>query len=1054
VAVGLLLLHLGNPLTWRPQLPALWFPSAGVGVLLVAWLGARAAVLVAADAFLVVLLAAVLGRGLPPGGWVAPLWDAALAGPEAWAAWWVYHRLARGDRRLGEPRSAVLFLLLVPGLVTGLFAGARALPLGLSAGATALADMAAAFWVGRALGLAVLVPPLLVQLTPWLVRYRLAVPGEPAESRSRDLAARLALGDWLEVLGLAIATGTLSLLLVEAQGGGAVAWQFWVLPLLLIVWASLRQGVRGGTTVAAVSAGLALGVSLAVGSPALLSPLQGYLLAQCSTALLVGASCSWLHASEARHRQVVERIPVVLYSARLREEPGPQIPSAFEITFVSPASRQLLGVGPQDLLGSHDHWLRLVHPDDRELITAAVAQLRHHKPVTCEYRLGEATPGARSPASRVRWLRDTLVPLLDAAGEVEGWEGIVEEVTEQRALAHDLRRTTSMLHTLVAHLPAGVFFVQAPGGRPILVNARARKLLGQREDLAASLTQWPEVYRLFRPDGSLYPADELPVCVALRRGIRNMRDDIVVHRPDGRRIPLVTWAAPINLGGGDRSDAAVWVLEDLTAVQQAEAAHRESEARLRAVIATLTEGLEVYDDQGVVCECNPAACALLGRPADQIIGRALTDPGWGFVREDGSPCPADEHPAAVSLRTGKPVCNAVLGWPANAGLKRWLLGSAVPLFDGRQATPSRVIFTFLDITAQRQALDVLRASEEQYRGLVEGLPIMLIQFDRDLRVTYVNPATTAISGFTAADLHEAAAWQTWIHPDDLPRTIALGRQTLEGQPGSLEIRYRIRDGSEKIGYVLYQPRREGGAVVGGTALICDITVQRRLEQELQHSQRLELVGRLAGGIAHDFNNLLTVVIGLASQVANQFASDHPVREDLQRIMDAGEQAARLAGQLLAFSKQRRTPLRPVDVNTVVLRTLELLRGTLPRTVAVETHLGPAELPVLGDETQLQQVVMNLCLNARDAMPEGGRLRLRTEAGDGRVRLRVEDTGVGMAEEVRARAFEPFFSTKENGTGLGLAVVRQIVEGLGGGVAVWSEPGAGARFDVWLPQYRA
>src|SRR5262249_14642519 len=156
--------------------------------------------------------------------------------------------------------------------------------------------------------------------------------------------------------------------------------------------------------------------------------------------------------------------------------------------------------------------------------------------------------------------------------------------TAQRDLADDLRRTTGMLHTLVNNLPAGVFFVEAPGGRPVLVNARARQLLGQREDMAAGVQHLAEVYRLHRPDGSLYPADRLPVADALRRGPTSTCDDIVVHRPDGRRLPLVSWATPLDLSGRGGYDAAVWVLEDLTALRQAETALRESEVRLRAVV--------------------------------------------------------------------------------------------------------------------------------------------------------------------------------------------------------------------------------------------------------------------------------------------------------------------------------------------------------------------------------------------------------------------------------------------------------------------------------------
>ena len=179
------------------------------------------------------------------------------------------------------------------------------------------------------------------------------------------------------------------------------------------------------------------------------------------------------------------------------------------------------------------------------------------------------------------WLRDTLAPHHAADGRLDGWDGVVEDITESRALAQDVRRTTGMLQALVANLPTGVFFVQGPLGQPIMVNARTRQLLGQRENLAAGIMHLSEVYRLHRPDGSLYPTDELPVVKALRWGMTCMANDIVVHRPDGRRVPLITWAAPVDLGKMGKPEAAVWVLEDLTSLKQAEQARVESEARLQ-----------------------------------------------------------------------------------------------------------------------------------------------------------------------------------------------------------------------------------------------------------------------------------------------------------------------------------------------------------------------------------------------------------------------------------------------------------------------------------------
>jgi PAS domain S-box-containing protein len=642
----------------------------------------------------------------------------------------------------------------------------------------------------------------------------------------------------------------------------------------------------------------------------------------------------------------------------------------------------------------------------------------------------------------------------------------VTDITEQRALADDLRRTTSLFHALVTHLPAGVFFVHGRTGRPILVNARARQLLGQREDASAGLEHLARVYRLHRPDGSPYPAEELPVFQAVRQGGTTMRDDIVVHRPDGRRVPLVTWAAPIQLGRQGGFDAAVWVLEDLTALHQAEAARRDTEGRLRAVVEAMGEALVVQDRRGAVVDLNPAACALFGAPAETLRGHALAELGWSLLREDGTPLPAEEHPAQAVLRTARPVRHLVVGLASGdgPGPVRWLLANALPL--GPAGAPAGVVTTFADVTAYRHAQEVLRQSEEKYRGLVESLPLMLIQSDRDLRLLYANPATKAITGYDLDEIASPQAWAALVHPDDLPAFREQVAQALAGEAGRCEIRYRAKDKSEKVAFVICQPRRQGDEVAGLSALVVDVTRERALEQELQRAQRLELVGRLSSGIAHDFNNLLSVVLSLTELARGSLPADHPVHDDLRRIAEAGEQAATLAGQLLAFSRQRRLPPRPLGLNRVVRRALDLLRPTLPLTVTVEPDLAPGELEVCGDETQVQQVLMNLCLNARDAMPQGGRLRVSTaavepgaasSAPDGRrrwARLSVEDDGHGMSGQVLARIFDPFFSTKERGTGLGLAVVQQIVESNGGRVEAVSQPGRGACFHVWLPLARA
>jgi signal transduction histidine kinase/integral membrane sensor domain MASE1 len=951
------------------QEDGLWLPGVGVGLALVAWLGQGIVPFIA--------LALFLAKIISPGD-QAPsqiLVDSLLTAWELGLSWWLYASVAKGTRRLEDPRSATVFLLLVPGALAAATASVQALYWGwLSAAGTEKEfwTLAGGLWISRALGLLTLTPPLLVVVTPFLVRNRLVQPEPPARLPGGSELQDWTWGETIETVGLCVGAGILAVVLGVAAHQSRPGWSLWGFSLLLVVWAGVRQGLRGGCLAAATSGLLALTTASFLHiSVADFSPLQGNLLAQCSTALLVGASAGWVRASEARYRQMVGHMPVVLYSVRLPRGLASGLPSAHgdvnpeappgqgvagqmpsghaivqqaEVTLVGPACRAIFHSPPPDLLGPYASWLERIDPADHELVIAALAQLCLQKqPVTCEYRVPARAPaGQAGPA--VRWVRDTMVPFHANGHTLQGWEGVIEDITEHRSLAQNLRRTNGMLQALVTYLPTGVFFLQGPIGQPILVNQRARQLLGRREDLAAGIARLPEVYRLHRPDGTVYPADELPVAKALRNGTTNMANDIVVHRPDGRRVPLITWAAPVDWTGLGHADAAVWVLEDLTALQHAETARRESEARLRGVIETMAEGVVVQNQSGFIMECNPAACAILGVAHDKLLGRAAFGPEQGCLREDGTPFPRAEQPDARALREGVPVRNVVMGIPVpdkgRPDAVRWIFVNAMPLPVGKAMSPNtqgaRVVTTFADITAHRQAMT-----------------------------------------------------------------------------------------------------------------------------ELQRAQRLDLVGRLAGGTVHDFNNLLTVMIGLAGLVQTTLPADHPAVQDLQRLMEAGEQASHLAGQLLAFSKQSKPVQRPVDLNGSVARTLKLLKGALPPNIQVE-HDRPSDvLIVRADETQLQQIVMNLCLNARDAMPQGGTLTVRTAKINnsaapthGWIKLAVQDTGHGIDPAARQRIFEPFFSTKERGTGLGLAVVRQIVDSLGGRIEIFSDPGAGTRMEVSLPSHAA
>ncbi len=499
------------------------------------------------------------------------------------------------------------------------------------------------------------------------------------------------------------------------------------------------------------------------------------------------------------------------------------------------------------------------------------------------------------------------------------------------------------------------------------------------------------------------------------------------------------------------------MLEDLTALHQAEAARRESELRLRGIFETMGEGVLVQSATGAIVECNPAACAILGMKRERLLEHRSFAGDNACTRSDGQPVPAAELPDRQVLQHGQPVRDLILGvQQAGTGAVRWLLVNCMPLpvgpTFGLNHQKARIVTTFADITASVQASENLRETKEKYEHLVESLPLMLVQLDRDLRITFQNRLASRLTGYSAEELQVPGFLLSLVEAGDQASLLQAIQQAQRGQPASVEFHCRTRDGQTKVLLALLQPL-VGTEAASCTCLVMDMTVQRRLERELQDAQRLELVGRLASGTVHDFNNLLTIMLGLADLVKLALPPGHAAQTDMDRLVEAGEQASHLAGQLLTFSSQRPRAEHGIDLNDVVRQTLKLLRGVMTTAIEVESILAHQPAMIRGEETQLKQVIMNLCLNARDAMPEGGRLLVRTDCRHGWVRLCVQDSGTGMEDAVRSRIFEPFYSTKERGTGLGLAVVKQLVTEMGGDIDVWSRPGEGTRFEIRFKSFQ-
>ncbi len=400
------------------------------------------------------------------------------------------------------------------------------------------------------------------------------------------------------------------------------------------------------------------------------------------------------------------------------------------------------------------------------------------------------------------------------------------------------------------------------------------------------------------------------------------------------------------------------------------------------------------------------------------------------------------------------------------GELRWVHGRGELEKDAAGET-THLIGTLHDITESMQREQALESKFEELDRIFSLTLEMLSISTTHGRLLKVNAAWERVLGWSVAEL-EGSEYVDLIHPDDLAST---RRAMLELEGGRYLIdftnRCRCKDGSYR--FIEWRSAPVGGVIYAGARDVSERERNRaerqRLEQQLQQSQKMESVGLLAGGVAHDFNNLLTVILACTDELIETSVRDEASRSLLFEVEQASRRASELTRQLLAFSRQQVLQPRVLDLNEVVLSVITMLRRMLGETIELVWRPGQGVDPVFADPGQLDQIIVNLAVNARDAMPEGGQLCLETcnrsaVAGSaepaeiehrGYVMLAVHDTGVGMDDATRGRIFEPFFTTKgEFGTGLGLSTVYGIVKQSGGQITVVSQPGLGTTFEVYLP----
>jgi PAS domain S-box-containing protein len=485
----------------------------------------------------------------------------------------------------------------------------------------------------------------------------------------------------------------------------------------------------------------------------------------------------------------------------------------------------------------------------------------------------------------------------------------------------------------------------------------------------------------------------------------------------------------------------------------------EAVTRHRVAMESTVDGMAILDNDGAHVYANSAFARMLGLPGPQaVIGKT-----WKQVYDPRDIALLENQVRDSVLKTGR--------WSGQIALHR-RNDTTIRIEMAVTATPQGgTVCVSRDISDRLKSEHARAEAEIKYRTLVEQ--VAAISYIAELGITgrwyYVSPQIESILGYTADEwLADSPDWLRHVPAEDHHLIEEAEKSSSRGQPFQAEYRLKRKDGQTV--WV-----SDSAVVVRGSdshqvmeGIIVDITERKLLENQLQQSRRMEAVGRLAGGIAHDFNNLLTIINGYAEMALRRAAISPELKTDIQQIGSASERASLLVRQLLAFSRKQVLQPKSLDLNAIVEGLDKLLNRLMGADIEMITRCGPNIGTVKADPSQVEQVIMNLVVNARDAMPSGGRLTIETsnvelDANYARdhatvkpgpyVMLAVSDTGIGMDQETQAHIFEPFYTTKagNRGTGLGLSTVYGIVKQSGGYIWVYSEPGNGTTFKVYLPR---
>jgi len=720
-------------------------------------------------------------------------------------------------------------------------------------------------------------------------------------------------------------------------------------------------------------------------------------------------------------------------------------------TFINRAGAQMLGYEPDELLGLDMH--ETIHQTRPDSSPYPIEDCPIHRAIGC-------ATGCDHDED-VFWRRDrssfpvrcSAEPLVTENGVV-GAVVVFSDITERKQIQEELRRQQEYTAHIVNSAPMLVCGIR-PDGATAFVNHAVTQTTGYGAGELIGQNWW----RLF------YPGDEYRQVERLfhefeQGPVVDYEMTLTTKYGDKR---VVAWNSVNRYSESGELVEVIGIGVDVTERRRVEAALRASEAQYQTLATISPVGIFHADDKGLCLYVNRRWCEIAGLSLIEACGegwiRALHPEDRTSVLAEWRAAVQEDRPFRSEYRIQRP-----------DGAVTWVFGQAVA-----QRGPGDEIASFVgtitDISQRKEAEEAVRKSQAR---LAEAQRIAhLGNWDWDILKNQVWWSDEVYRIFGLAPQQFGATYEALlasVHPEDRDAVNRAVEQALtHRQPYSIDHRILLPDGTVRFVHaqaeVTYD---EAASPVRMAGTVQDITIHRGLEEQLRQAQKIEAIGRLAGGIAHDFNNLLTVINGYSHLALTHCRPEDPTRDAFEQIKLAGKRAATLTQQLLAFSRRQVFEAKVLDPNAVVENAEKLLRHLIGEDIELITFLDPNVGLVRADQGQLDQVIMNLAVNARDAMPQGGKLTVETRnvelsaayvqthfpAKPGRyVMLAVTDTGCGMDAETQSHIFEPFFTTKEpgKGTGLGLATVYGIVKQSEGYIRVYSEQGVGTSFKIYLPR---